>query len=318
MSVIIGHTNVDNNWKVDSDKYGNAFILNESIRQKIKIGKNVTDKLDLIDEVKSELTADLGASSYAASCYDIAEHTFISNNNKNMNLSLMNFVSKSEVLNEQHCDDNILYITISNDMYTLIKYDNMDNEIVQTYRKSKKYQGCAITFKYYDCNLFSMYCKNKEIDKFVELRVSVDKAGKVCVKETEIIDKNILKGLKKQCERSENGRHFKVTAESGKLLTSTYVIDSEYVEQVTELVKDIPNSNIIVIEGGSDAFRDDWDDEHKEALDKALTQGIVDNRVRAITCIGLTIPYEYYKKYSLIYVFNYNMETSQLSCVKSN
>ena len=78
------------------------------------------------------------------------------------------------------------------------------------------------------------------------------------------------------------------------------------------------NIEYIVIDGGSDAFKDSWDDAHKEALDKAFKEAIVDNRVRAITCIGLTIPYEYYKKYSLIYVFNYNMETSQLSCIKSN
>ena len=103
---------------------------------------------------------------------------------------------------------------------TIISYDNMDNEIVQTYRKAKHYQGCAITFKYFDCNLFSMYCMNKKIDKFVELRVCIYENGKVYVRETDVIDKNVLNGLKKQYNRMTNGRHFKITAESGKLLTS--------------------------------------------------------------------------------------------------
>ena len=83
-------------------------------------------------------------------------------------------------------------------------------------------------FAYTSLILFSMYCMNKKIDKFVELRVCIYENGKVYVRETDVIDKNVLNSLKKQYNKMTNGRHFKITAESGKLLTSTYVIIIDY------------------------------------------------------------------------------------------
>ena len=78
-SVILGNlenSEINNNWTLANDDYNNTFITNVSIRQKIRLGKNVEKKLN---EIKNN--------SQNTAIYKIAKNTFLSNNNKNMNLS---------------------------------------------------------------------------------------------------------------------------------------------------------------------------------------------------------------------------------------
>ena len=102
-SVVLGNQNlIENEWKIVEDNYNNSIITNESIRQKIRTGKNVEKKLDP------------AYSSASVKAYDIASNTFVSNNYSNMNLTLMNFWSDDEEKLNLHSDDHIMFITLSN------------------------------------------------------------------------------------------------------------------------------------------------------------------------------------------------------------
>ena len=76
LSILVGgvETDVTNEWGLTTDSYGNTFMSNESIRQRIRLGKKVDTKFDKV------------YSSSNASCYDFAKNTFLSNNNKNVKL----------------------------------------------------------------------------------------------------------------------------------------------------------------------------------------------------------------------------------------
>ena len=162
LSIILGDQNssVTNDWSLTTDEYGNTFISNESIRQKIRLGKKVEEKLETL------------FSSSNMKGYNITENTFLSNNNKNMNLSLMNFWSNDKEVLENHKDDNVIYITFLNKNYKMISYDTCGFKVIQTYRKKDEYQGLAISFKDLGVCVFSMYAKDLVMNRFVKITIN--------------------------------------------------------------------------------------------------------------------------------------------------
>ena len=301
-SVILGEQNgIDNNWEVIEDNYGNTIIANNSIRQKIRLGKKVDKKFEKV------------YSDGEANSYNIAENTFISNNYSNMNLSLMNFWHEDKEIQEQHNDDQICFITFTNNKYKMISYDNFSNEIVQTYRKINEYQGCAFTFNYLGCKLFRIYAKNLVINKFVDILISVDENGKIVIDETVVEDKEQLNSLRSQF-KSLNKRinHFRITAESGKLLTKAYITDTAHKDFTLELLTDVPNADVIILETSKPGELSDSD---KEVVDFVLEKN---KNLRAITVVGTELPRDFCKEYKLLYLFKYDTTINQVVCLKSN
>lgn len=299
LSIVLGNQNeIKNDWELVEDRYGNSIIGNSYLKQKIRLGKNVEKKLDKV------------YSSSNAVAYDIADNTFISNNQSNMNLALIKYWNKDQELIDQFTHDNILYITFSNKSYKLISYDNLGNEIVQTYKKIGEYQGCAFTFKYFGCNLFRLYAKDLVMNKFVEIVISIDENGKVSVVKNVIEDRDILNKVRNEA-KALNRRfvHFKVSTESGKLLTNTYITTKEHEELVDEITDDITNVNIIVVENVDGKLVTEFGDDISELLRP---------NSRAITTVGVDLPKDFCKNYKILYLFDYDVETAKLTCIRSN
>lgn len=303
--ILNNHDNsINNEWKLSTDAYNNTFIANESIRQRIRLGKNVKKTLEKVCEAEH------------VAAYKLPESTFLSNNNKNMNLSLMNFWSQDHEVKANHLDDNILYITFMNKDYKMIEYST-GYEVLQTYRKKGEYQGLAIVFKTAEGRIFTMKAQDLRDKTFVEITVDVDSEGNMTANYTTIEDKheigNLVNKLKKFGPRVP---HFVMDVD--KLPTNTFIIDDGYADAVKDLLNDIPNAQVISLIGGSEAFSEDRTDEEKKSVDELMKKHIVDERVRAITTIGVRLPKTFCRTYNILYLFNYDMETNRITCVRSN
>ena len=300
-SVILGNQGlITNDWELIEDKYKNTLITNNSIKQKIRLGKNVEKKLEL------------AYSSANTKAYYLGTSTFISNNYSNMNLSLMNFWSQNEEDLELHSDDHIAFITLSNRNYKLLAYDNLGNEIVQTYKKINEYQGCAFTFKYFGCKLFKIYAKDLNLNKYVEILISVDDEGKIQVTKDVVEEKNLVFKLNttfKNLVRNKRVIHFKMSTESGKLLTKAYITDKDSEAVARELTKDINGAEIVVIEGDSQKLTDN---------DIKNINSIIHSNTRAVTLIGTDLPRDFCKNFRILYLFKYFDDNGVLRCIKSN
>lgn len=309
-SVIIGDGNsgLTNDWTLSNDSYDNTFISNESIRQRIRLGKKVNKKLDNV------------YSDEKSAAYEIATNTFLSNNNKNMNLSLMNFWTQNPEVNANHIDDNILYITFLNKDYRMIEYKVYNREVIQTYRNRGEYQGLAITFKAldtFDVVMFTMLAKDLKNNNFVEINVSIDENGKIKTTYDEIVNPDVINDCKFRLKKlGTRFHHFMMDVDG--FPTNTFIIDNKYAEKIKDLLIAVPNAQVISLIGGSAAFDDDITDEEKESVREILQACIVDQRVRAITTVGIRLPKTFCKTYNILYHFNYDIKNNKLTCVKSN
>ena len=312
-NVIFGNQNdVNHKWETITDNYGNAFIVNESISQKIRLGSRVEPKLEKI------------ADSPRAVTYAIPENIFISNNNKNMNVSFMNYWTKNEEEAEERHDDNIVYITIMNADYKLINYDTKYN-IVQTYKKKGLYNGLAIVVPEEPENedeetksrrtVFTMQAKDLKLNKFVTVSVDIEADGTVSTIQYPIEDRKLLNETRSNFKKlGDKTKSFLVSID--KYPTSTFIVPSSKVEDIKKIGEKIPNLNIIEVE--ENVFTGKLSPKEKDKYKKLFTEKLVNNRIRAITTVGLRIPHDFCKEYKILYLFNYDTKTDTIKCIKSN
>lgn len=306
ISMILGNdiNGLNNEWNLTTDTYGITFIANESIRQRIRLGKNVKKVLKKVCDENN------------IAAYTLPTSTFLSNNNKNMNLSLMNFWSQDPEVKENHVDDSILYITFMNKDYKMIEYTTAC-EVLQTYRKKGEYQGLALVFKHAEGVIFTMKAQNLNDKSFEDIVVSLDENGNMSVAYDTIEDKHEIGRLVNKMKKfGPKVPHFVMDVD--KFPTNTFIIDEKYVNDVADLLNDIPNAQIITLIGGSAAFADDLTDEEKASVDALMKKHIVDERVRAVTTIGVRLPKTFCKTYNILYLFNYDIENNKITCVRSN
>lgn len=307
LSMILGDQSagITNEWTLTTDSYDNTFISNESIRQRIRLGKKVKKKFANVYKTEN------------AVCYEIAENTFLSNNNKNMNLSLMNFWSQDPEVKANHKDDSVLYITFLNSDYKMLDYSTHGYEVIQTYRKKGVYQGLAITFKECEGVIFTMLAKDLVNNAFVEVNVSLDSTGNITTTQDVITDKNEVNTCKNKIKKIGNKIHHFMMDVDG-FPTNTFIIDDKYAAEMTDLLKNVPNAQVISLIGGSKAFAEDTTDEEKAAIETLMQNQIVNERVRAVTTVGVRLPKTFCRTYSILYLFNYDIANNRLTCVKSN
>ena len=324
-SVIIGNqSKIFNNWEIKNDDYNHPLICNDSIRQRIRLGKNVPKNLELdyscanVKAFKIEEETEEDSSYANAVAYKISGKNFISNNNKNMNLTLLNFYSKDEEVMETHVNDNIVYITLVNENYTLVDYLS-EVDIAQTYRKTGQYQGCVLTFKEKpeDGTIAVLYCKDLKKNRFVSIVVSFTDKGRLVV-EKQGIDKNYLKtlrGLYKKLQEKKRQEQFRIQVPDGKLLTSLYITGSgEAYNTMYERTKD--DKHAVVIQLDQSKLDENYLEDHK--VKKFLTEQITEKRIRAVTFYGVKLPWSFCKDFNIMYLFEYDAENDRLNCVKSN
>ena len=330
-NIIFGdHACVSHEWTVVSDKYGNAFLTNESIGQKIRLGQKVEPKLEKCESQNRVVT------------YNIPENIFISNNNKNMNVSIFNYWDKdkdnsekntteekkieatdneSEEEVEERRDDDILYITLMNANYKLLSYQT-NCPIVQTYKKRDVFNGLAIVVDknvehYNSHNIFTMNVRDLKNKNFVTIAVDVSKHGKVNTFVYPIEDRNVVKTCK-ELYKKLGEKTMSFTINCGKFPTATFIVDKNKVEELKAKLVDYDIPNINFIEVDKDAFSEKKTNEEKKKLNKLIVEKIVNARVRAVTTVGVRTPFEFCKQYKVLYLFSHDLDKDITKCLKSN
>jgi hypothetical protein len=322
LSCILGdQSKVSNDWEIITDEYENVFIANDSIRQRIRLGKKVADTLNKVYSSANTAGYEM------ISGYEIAQNIVFSNNNKNMNLSLLGFWSKNRNEKKNHVDKHIVYVTLVSKNYLLLGYDEKDNRIIQTYRKLDKndpdatLQGCGIEYNAFGTDVISLRVWDISANRYALITISTDEEGKLLINKDYDLDKSEFKEMKNI--RKNLGKrlvHFKITCKKGYLPTSTYIVNGlveGLAEKVQELTADVPNAQIIVLPAGDTTFKDGTEEEIA-AINDMFDEALLQNRIKAVTLIGVSLPPDYCRKYKLLYQFRFNENTERIECIRSN
>ena len=320
-TIKIGAPEVSSNWEVEKDSYGVSFLKNNTIRQRIRIGKNVKNTLEPIVEEDE------------ASTYNIGKNSFISNSYANMSLTLLNFYSEDEDVKQQHVDDDIIFVVVDSNKYQLLEYNvPFTNEIVSTFKdKETHHYGCAIVTNNTDNeSLITMKMYDIENHQYECIDVKLEKDNMVCYitgcSEEETSKLSSIKArLKKRVKT------FMLTNKTGKLMTKAYLYYSEDEDYICENGMKL---STFVSETMSNAlFINTKDIEDIEGISKALKTAkvrcvtIVDgdydgkrNRISLKTSSGaIDIPaYQFAMDTFQSYVFRLNSFTGIVTCIKSN
>lgn len=300
---IVGRmTPMNATWGTFVDDYDNTFINNPSLKQKIKISKNVSD--NLICKLSEPDT----------SCYEIDDIVRFGVSNKNLNLSLIKAKAP------KYADENLCYFIIYGWGVKGYKLHGK-TKILQTLSGGYKryHRGCVLSFDNTDEVLMTVKVqkyKNSGIDvydlkcvdgiiEFVPHAVSSDDADAV--------------------DNWYDVDRFYVTTVQGKIPTAAILVNSAttppcaLVDDVHECVKDVKNAAIVPLPGSGCFEKSNFTDEENEAIERALTEALLKERNRAITLVGIKgIPKEFFKKYKISYVFELDINTGYIVNTKSN
>ena len=308
-TILLGDTSNDISldWTVEKDSYDNEFYVNESIRQRIRLGNNVEPDL-----TKEDTQSD------SDTCYVANSGSFVSNNYKNMHLVLMNYAGK----NKNHTDDNLAYLIVNNATYRVVSYNFADDvDVIQTFHKTKEIttkrgdkkkvddvQGCCLRYKDNNgeeknlgtitvCNSFVPKGKDPKFDTYdlvVEDGVLILYYADT---PSECVDKYLKTWRKKKRFLTKYKKNYSVT--------NTFICDTENLEWLDSVIK-MNSAHIIQCD----------DMENSDDLLDTLTE----ERVRAVTFCGVKPPQGFYRKYKILYayVIDPTDDGYQVRCIKSN
>ena len=307
-SVIIRNAELNNDWSISNDDYGNKFITNDSIHQRIRFGKNVESTLV---EVKSINNNSENDSSFFKS-YKLPSSIFFSNNNKNMNLNIVNFWSKNQNKKNTHVDQDILYVTVPTHNFKMLEYSVGDGvSVVQTYHMVGKYVGCAMTISNKTESIITIKGYDVDTRRYCIYTVGIVDDS-VVTKVSNIVPRDDIKKLSNLNKKySKFSLGFKMITSPGKLLTKAYIVDEKDFDKIREVTSNIKDSIIISL---CEPDVNEFNDEDKEELKKI----ILNNNIRAITLCNVKLPKTFCKDFKILYMFNYDIEKNRLNCIRSN
>lgn len=347
-SVFIGSVdgNPQDNWSVIKDDYDNVYLSSDIIKQRIRIGKNVKP---LCNEDSTQVLqfSDNGGE-IASATFDISGSTIISNNNKNMTLTLMNYWNPDSKKLAAHYDDSIVYVTLDATQYRLLSY-SLELEgikVINTFRRRDsnspkgknfdKYFGCAIIIP---GNIIKEMKSRTTVDNTVISKTIMSLVVKdmKAVNETKrisvdlIYDENspergyiplYINSYKEDVSaeeereiRQKNKKYarFDISVPLGTLLTNTYITSPAKEQLTREIVRNVPNAEVIVLD-------EPFSLKNKKQR-KLFDEKITNNRIRAVTTHGVTLEKDFIKAYKQLYVFEIaavDKDTFTLIAVKTN
>lgn len=329
---LLDTTNLDDKFDfgLNTDKYGNRFIENTFLRQKIRIDKNIeySDNMDTIVPMSKDYVYDsLNNKSikYSYVTYDSflpGEALKLVLNNKNMNPMIL----KNRDPDGKTYD--MLYLTIENN-YQLLDYTT-DFKIFQTFHKKNEFYGCAIYFdpdriKSDDNNIpiISLTIKDKRTDDIMHINVCniID-----AMDEYDVVNRLglIITDGSSESELNDNpyqrkglGNRFKLRLNPYILATVGCVVDKNNIaeKEFNDILKKskIKNQTIVYLES------DKMNDEHyRETIINLMKASFTDNKIRAITLFGVTLDSEIFKTLKMIYAFKYFPDKKMIRCIRSN
>lgn len=337
-NLLIGDSNIENlldttnlddkfDFGLNTDKYGNRFIENTFLRQKIRIDKNIqySDNIDTITPMSKDCVYDSsnnGSIKYSYVTYDSflpGEALKLVLNNKNMNPM---FLKNRDPDGKTY---DMLYLTIENN-FQLLDYTT-DFKIFQTFHKKNEFYGCAIYFdptKTTESDnyvpIVSLTIKDKRTDAIIHINIcntndeydATNRSGLIITHNSSDSDVN-----EETYQRRGLGNRFKLRLNPYVLATIGCVVDKSNIseEEFNNILKKskIKNQTVIYLES------DKMNDEHyRETIVNLMKASFTENKIRAITLFGVTLDSEIFKTLKMIYAFKYFPDKKMIRCIRSN
>lgn len=304
-SVVLGDQNhIANEWDFTTDDFKNNFFSCKSIYQRLRIQKK---------DAKEAIV--LASSNAFSKVYYLPQFISFQLSNKNLTPTLLNWWNNDEEIRNNHVDEEIAYITLNNKNYKLVSYcASLGVNIIGTYRKKDAYQGCVLKFQpdaeTDDHVKISINAFDYKANRFVILDVSLYN-GKVEINKIDHDDipEDVIRDLYKIHKKSlKKMNHFKIDVPLGTLLTRTYITTPEKEGLTKELTKDYKGADIIVVP----------DEFSEEELLTYIKEKIAGKGIRAVTTVGVRLPYDVIKDLKLSYIFDYDEKFQCILSVKSN
>ena len=300
-SIVVGdQTSIANEWVFTEDDFKNTYFSCKSIYQRLRIQKK---------DAKEAIV--LASSNAFSKTYYLPQNISFQLSNKNLTPTLLNWWSNDEKAREEHVDQEIAYITMSNKNYKLIQYTvGLGVEIIGTYRKKDAYQGCLLKFSPNTVeNVITLDVFDYSSNRFAAIKINI-KDQKCEVEKTLYNDSGYSNELYKIHKKTlKKMNHFKIAVSPvGTLLTRTYITNPDKEELTKNLTKDYKGADIIVVE----------DTLSEEELLNELKAKLTGKGIRAITTVGVRLPYDVIKELKLAYIFDYDEKFDCVLPVKSN
>lgn len=340
LSVVLGDNGKFNNdIVIKKDKYDNDVVENTSTSQRIRIGKYLVPTLEKIFE--SEIDTVLGKD--LLSIYNFSDDGHHVVNKKNYSIIMIKNSNKD---GDKFKDQHLLYVTIPTSNTKIV--DSMVNlnyaEIINTYRSNNmigaiikidtsRFPSTPITenedskYKAYrDVEVkvgeFILYNQDaeKEEERLVRKVITVTRDLSSIYVTTSFTEDEYFKD---ELENMLESNFFKkiIISPTKEIRTSTYIVNEDRLPEFTKIVGDddkLEELGINSVLGMNPTIFKKGTEEEKNYFDQCMKDHILNNKVRAITTVGVKLPKEFYTKYKINVCFTHDLSTGLIRCMKSN
>ena len=311
--VMIGVGTCHGVWNQTSDDYGNPMIENSVVQQRIRIAKNFDPSdtyLNMEETVYEEGT------DRKINYYKFKEGTRLVRNMNNMGMLLIS--------NRKPDPNNFVYFTISNeDGYELLDYKTLGVEIINTYKKKDKYQGCLLQF---DPKNLTDGFDEKEIPIF-----KVDLLKKGQIETIELVydsDHNdILMSaytnpsyydtfLENHSDRKF--LHFRMSDCEG-FATNIIITSKKDAGTIKEIVKDVKigSPEVVVLSDSDIKLIDQGAYKSSKELSKLIDENIIAKRAKAVTVYNVKLNKDFLRELNILYLFKYDKDENRSYVLRS-
>lgn len=332
-NVVLGKNDKYNNdWHITKDQYDNDVVINESTSQRIKIGKYLVPTIDkkFEDVVNTDVGTDL------VTMYDFSNDGHHVVNKKNLSIIMIKNSTKDT---NDYSNEHLIYVTIPTEKTRIIDSNiNLDcAEIINSYR-SNGMLGAVIkidTKEFPDAplsgdvpaSLYRDYVTNEvKIGEFILYNLDAKDENTRVIKKVLTIKRD-LSSLSVTTFYVKNG-YYKDMAEdvaesnffkklmitpSKKIRTSVYLVNQKLEGTIENVFAD--EDEVTILSVNPKIFKNGSEDD-LASFDECMKTHILNNKVKAITVIGIKLPKEIYNKYRITTCFVHDIDSGIIRCVK--
>lgn len=335
LSVVLGNNEKYNNdWKISKDQYDNDVVINESTSQKLRIGKYLVPTLELISN--EEINTELGTDIVTVHNFSDDSHHIV--NKKNLSIIMLKNSNKD---GDKFANYHLMYVTIPTENVKIV--DSMVNlnyaEIINTYR-SNNMLGCVIKI---DSSRFPAATLNKvddstcaystyrdqevKIGEFILYNSTASNEDENLVRKVITVSRDLTslhvtssytldEFYKDELERMLESNFFKkiIISPTKEIRTSVYIVNENRLEEFNSLVGD--DEELTILSVNPTIFKKGSEDD-LAYFNQVMTDHILNNRVRAVTVVGIKLPKDFYTRYKVTTCFSHDLSTGMIRCVKA-
>lgn len=341
LSVVLGNNGKYNNdWSITKDQYDNDVVINESTSQRIRIGKYLVPSLDL--RYSYDIDTELGTDNVAI--YDFSDDGHHVVNKKNFNIIMIKNSNKD---GDKFANYHLLYVTIPTENTKIV--DSMVNlnyaEIINTYHSNNmlgavikidtsRFPGTSLNDADKDDCAYAIY-RNSEVKlgEFILYNSVASNESENLVRKVITVDRDLStlhvtstyiddEYYKDELENMLESNFFKkiIISPTKEIRTSTYIVNEDRIPEFTSVVGDedkLEELGITAVLGVNPTIFKKGTEEQLAYFDQVMKDHVLNNKVKAVTVVGVKLPKDFYTKYKVSTCFAHDLSTGLIRCIKT-